>query len=339
MSATAPRVLLVTSEWPSPEHPNAGIFIQREVDCLRAAGAEIEVFAFRGRQQPGRYLAAWRELRRRFDLRQFDLLHAEFGQSGLVVWPAPRPLVITFQGSDLQGILGPDGRYTLAGRLLQRLSRALARRASEVIVVAEHLKNYLPVGVTAHVIPGGVDFERFRPLDRADARRALGLPPGRRLVLFAANPANPVKRFGLAQAALERLDPALNAELLTVSGRPHEQIPLYMNAADALLLTSRHEGSPNVVKEALACDLPVVSVDVGDVRSHLARVPGCALCADDRPETIAQALGAVLAAGQRVRGRAAIADLDERVIARRVLAVYAAALRRGAARPGDTDRC
>src|SRR4051812_3149449 len=99
-----------------------------------------------------------------------------------------------------------------------------------------------------------------------------------------------------------------------------------MNAADCLILTSMIEGSPNVVKEALACDLPVVSVPVGDVHERLRGVEGCEVTADDRPETIAAALERVLRRGGRVEGRAAVRQLDERILTQRVIEVYRSVL-------------
>jgi glycosyltransferase involved in cell wall biosynthesis len=103
-------------------------------------------------------------------------------------------------------------------------------------------------------------------------------------------------------------------------------MPYLMNACDAMVFTSRQEGSPNVVKEALACNLPVVSVPVGDVPERLRGVEGCELCADDRPETIAAALERVLRRGGRCNGREAVTALSENLMAQRVIAIYRAAL-------------
>ena len=114
---------------------------------------------------------------------------------------------------------------------------------------------------------------------------------------------------------------------------PHADIPYYMNACDALVFTSTQEGSPNVVKEALACDLPVVSVPVGDVATRLAGVAGCELCPDERPETIAGALARVLHRNERAAGRAAVRHLDERLLAQRVIEIYRSAVCRAPARP------
>jgi glycosyltransferase involved in cell wall biosynthesis len=115
-------------------------------------------------------------------------------------------------------------------------------------------------------------------------------------------------------------------ELLVVENEPPDKMPLYMNAADVLLLTSSREGSPNVVKEALACNLPVVAVDVGDVRERLGQVDGCIVTADDHPQTIAAALQKVIQLGERVAGRDAVRHLDIRTTTRQIINVYHQAL-------------
>jgi len=316
------RVLMLTSEWPTSEHPEWTPFLVHQVWRLREAGIEIIVFPFRGNKKPLNYLTAWWKLRQQQDIKKFDLIHAQFGQSGLLALPKRIPLVVTFHGSDLLGDVGADGRYTARGKLLQLLSRFIAGIADQNILVAGHLANCLPPKIPYHVIPCGIDFGLFRPTPQEQARRQLGLPLHKPLVLFVANPDNPIKRYRLAQEAVNLLKGKIEVELLTVCGVPHDLIPVFMNAGDALLLTSTHEGSPNVVKEALACNLPVVSVDVGDVRERIAGIEGCVLCEDYSPETIATGLAQVLQDHEHIQGREAIADLDERLVARRIVEVY-----------------
>ena len=141
-------------------------------------------------------------------------------------------------------------------------------------------------------------------------------------MLFAGSPDWPRKRYALARQAMDLLVKTLPAELIVAWGAPHSDIPYYMNACDALVFTSMQEGSPNVVKEALACNLPVVSVPVGDVPTRLAGVAGCQLCSDDRPETIAEALADVLHRNDRAAGREAVGSLDERALTERVIDIY-----------------
>ncbi len=321
------RVLMITSEWPTPELPNSGPFIRRQVEYLRRAGVRVDVFRYRGARNPLNYLRAWRQVRNKVSKTSYDLVHAQFGHSALLALPRRLPLVVTFRGSDLEGIVGRNGGYTIAGRILRRVSKCTARLADQVIIVAESLANHLPQR-DYHLIPSGLDLELFCPMPQAAARRQLDLPADKHLVLFAADPDNPVKRFPLAQAAAAILSGQFEVEMVVATDVPQALMPTYMSACDALLLTSLHEGSPNVVKEALACNLPVVSVDVGDVRHRMEAIDGCVLCTHDSPETIATGLAKVLKNKQRIDGRSAVGNLDERLLSELVISVYKQAVRR-----------
>jgi glycosyltransferase involved in cell wall biosynthesis len=326
------RVLMITSAWPTPGQPRTTHFIKRQAEFLRAAGVQLDVFQFQGEKKLNRYVRAWVRARRQLDPARYDLVHAQFGQSGLLALPKRLPLVVTFRGSDLLGIVSDvNGRYTWKGRILQRLSRLVARRADAVIVVSEHMKRWLPPSVRAAVIPSGLDLELFRPMSRDAARRALKLSLDRRYVLFVGNPAQARKRHDLARRAVDLLNRSCPAELTTAWGVAHTDMPLYMNACDVLICTSSQEGSPNMVKEALACELPVVSVPVGDVALRLGGINGCELCADDRPETLAAALARVLRRDRRIHSRDTVAELDERTLAGQVIEIYRTVLNGGRA--------
>jgi len=322
-AAPAIRVLMITSEWPVPDgRPRTTHFIKRQAEFLQAAGVDVDVFPFKGAGRPWNYVKAWLRVRRRVARGQYDLVHAQFGQSGLLAFPKRVPLVVTFRGDDLQGIEDARGRLTLGGRLLKLACQAIARRSDTTIVVSEHMKQLVHPSVPTRVIPSGLDLRLFRPMPRDEARLRLGMPLDKRLVLFAGDPTLPRKRFALARAALDVLNRSLAAELVVAWGVPHGDVPCFMSACDALVFTSMQEGSPNVVKEALACDLPVVSVAVGDVPARLRGVAGCELCADDRPETIAAALERVLRRRQRIAGHDAVQELDEHKLTQEVIAIY-----------------
>jgi len=326
----APRVFMITSGWPQPGQPQTTHFIKRQAEFLRAAGVHVDVFHFKGERRPWNYLLAWFRARRRLASGRYDLVHAQFGQSGLLALPKTLPMVVTYRGSDLLGIVGQGGKHTRAGRFLQWMTRRVAKRADAVIVVSEHMKHHLPPGVPATVLPSGLDLALFRPIPQDVARTHLGLAPDRRLVLFAGNPAVPRKRYELARRAVELVAGTPAAELIVAWAVPHTDMPYLMSACDALVFTSMQEGSPNVVKEALACNLPVVSVAVGDVRDRLRGIDGCELCADDRAETIAAALERVLARGQRIAGRERVVQLDETALTRQVIELYHTVLQRAA---------
>jgi glycosyltransferase involved in cell wall biosynthesis len=313
---------MVTSDWLWNSWGGPAVFIARQAEFLRREGVDVELFPFRGARHPSNYLAAWREVRRRVQGGRYDLVHAQFGQSGLTALPKHVPLVVTFRGDDLEGIIGENGRYIAAGWLLRFISRNVARRADAAIVVSEHMKQHLPRSVAAHVMPSGIDLDLFHPEPRDEVRRRLGLPLDQSLVLFVGNPALARKRHGLAQQAVDIVHRSMPTKLMIGWELPHHQIAALMNACDALVCTSMQEGSPNTVKEALACNLPVVSVPVGDVALRLRGVAGCELLPDDRVETIATALERVLRRGERIDGRSAVKHLDERLLTEHLIGIY-----------------
>ncbi|MGQ0763397.1 MAG: glycosyltransferase family 4 protein [Acidobacteriota bacterium] len=321
------RVLMITSEWPEPGVNVTSHFIKRQADFLRAAGIEVSVFPFKGAKNPFNYLRNWLRLRTMLRRQDYDLVHAQFGQSGLLVLPKRLPLVVTFRGSDLLGTVSDrTGSHMKISALHTFLSRVVAAQADAVIVVSEELKARLPDSIEAQVIPSGIDMKLFRPTEKQTARTRLGLSRDEKLVLFVGSPTQARKRGYLGERALEILNQSMQAKLVIAWMVPHTDIPLYMSACDALVFTSMQEGSPNVVKEALACDLPVVSVPVGDVAARLEGLEGCELCPDDNPETIAAALERVLTRGERIHGREAVKVLDERVTTARVVNIYQSVL-------------
>lgn len=322
------RVLMVTSEWPTAEKPLLVPFLVHQVEALRRAGVEVEVFPFRGARNPLNYLRAMWQFNRRYRDRgsRYDLVHAQFGQAALIPWPKLLPLVITFHGVDMLGQLSPDGRMTMQGRLLVRLGAIAARFADAVIIVSEEMRRNLPSSMTLHVVPTGVDLGSLPDLSRDEARRQLGLPLDERLALFVGDPRDPLKRYGRAQEAVAILNETLPTRLILGWGMPHHEIITLMHACDVLVVTSLQEGSPTIVKEALACRLPVVSVVVGDVVERLSGIEGCEVVSDHEPATIAAALARTLVRGERVDSRDAVAQLDEKVLAGRLIGIYKSVL-------------
>lgn len=325
--SSALKVLMITTNWPSPDRPSTSHFIKRQAEFLQAAGVDLDVFHFKGEKNPLSYAKAWLAVRRKLRSDRYDLVHAQFGQSGLMALPRRLPLVVTLRGSDILGTVSDeDGRYTFAGEINRRLTRLVASKADAVIMVSAHMASHLGPVRRPFVIPSGVDFDLFQTSPRDEARAQLGLSAEERLLLFVGNPAQKRKRFALAQAAVEILNQRLPARLVVAWGTPHTDIPKYVCACDALLFTSMQEGSPNVVKEALACNLPVVSVAVGDVEERIGPVEGCELCQDEAPEAIANMLERVLRRGARVAGRVSVEHLCEHAITRQVISVYRSVL-------------
>jgi glycosyltransferase involved in cell wall biosynthesis len=235
------------------------------------------------------------------------------------------PTVVSFCGSDLLGEnLSGKVRQLVAGYGI-RCSHQAARRASAVIVKSRNLALALPTDVDpgkVTVVPSGIDLERFRPLDRAECRERLGFRADGFHVLFAYSSGASVKRPWLAEAAAEMARAKQpDVEFHPMQGVSPDQVPLWINACDCLLLTSLHEGSPNVVKEALACNLPVVSVDVGDVAERLEGLEGCYL-SGDTPEELSEKLLQVYEGPRRVKSRGGIEELGIERTAYRLRALY-----------------
>lgn len=252
---------------------------------------------------------------------EFDLIHANYGLTAPHALAQLRlPVVLSLWGSDVFGQYG-------------WLSRLCAPLADEVVVMSPEMREALPCEAT--VIPHGVDFELFRPMSREQARERTGWADDSRHVLFAYPKAREEKNFPRARRVATAVDERLDVpvELQALDGRvSHEEMPVYLNAADALLVTSTHEGSPNTVKEALACNLPVVSTDVGDVAQRLDGVDLSTVATTD--EALVRALASILESPRRSNGRESIRDLSVEATARRLNQVYERVCRSGR-RPAD----
>jgi glycosyltransferase involved in cell wall biosynthesis len=327
------KVLVVTNMWPSPERPHWGAFIRSQVDSLAAAGCENTLYEIHGWRRTAEYGKALAELPRIARESGAELVHAHYGLSGAAALRVKVPLVVSFCGDDLLGRPDETGQLTLKSRLLLPLSFYAARRAHGVIVKTDEMRRVIHDVPDVHVIPNGVDLSQFTPEPREAARAALGWRTTGHVLLFAAQPSVRRKNWPLAQAACQLLAArGFDVRLEAVHDRPQAEIVRAMNAADVLLLPSFHEGSPNVVKEAMAVGLPVVAAPVGDCAERLRDVTH-SFVVPRTPAAFADAAAAVLAAGERSNGRDVIArTLSIESVAQRVLEVYREALARFRAR-------
>jgi teichuronic acid biosynthesis glycosyltransferase TuaC len=319
------RVLVLSNMQPDAAHPERGTFVRDQVaDLRRLPGLDIELYEF----PPGaRALArAALDLRRRFggpstlsrrpSRVPHDIVHAHYG---LTAWPAlavpARVHALTVHGNDMRH---PRTRM-ITGAALGKINLLAA--------VSSSLALELPgrrARARAQVLPCGVDLERFHPLPRAQARDELGLDPGKPYLLFSADPARAIKRYDLA---LE-LARAVNVELLTLGGVDPVQTPLWVNAVNAVLMPSGHEGFGLAVLEALACDVPVLTTPVGIHPEALRGVAGT-LCAPFELDRWRRALMPhVLAADPRIEGRAHAEPFSGPRMAERVVTAWHTALER-----------
>lgn len=316
------RVLVLTAMYPTPARPEFGSFVRTQVQSLRAAGADVDVMVIDGPNRKLMYPRAVPRLRARLAGRTADVVHAHYSYAGVVaVAQRAAPVVLTFHGDDLLGTRDARGRTELWSRPVAAAGRALGERVDGVIVQTEQMARRFRRG-DVHVLPHEVDLDVFRPTPREAARRALGLAADGRFVLFAASPSVAVKNFAMARdavAELRRKDPGI--ELIVCEHEPQPRLALFMSACDVLAFPSWQEGSPNVVKQAMACNLPIVATDVGDVRAVIGGTSGCHIVGFDSDE-LALRLGVELALRRRTDGREAVRHLAGDRVARRLLEIY-----------------
>jgi glycosyltransferase involved in cell wall biosynthesis len=319
-------VLVVTNGWPHETNDTYCVFIKRQTDSLIERGLHCDVLFVRGYRSPLAYLAAAGRLAVwSFGRRDYRLVHAHGGETALAAAFYRRcPLLFSYLGDDLLGTPGAAARISYLSRIRRGILRQHSRLATRTITKSREMQAALPAPVRTKnvVLPNGVDTGLFRPHDRTAARRAIGWPLEGRVALFAADPDVPRKRYSLAEAAVERARLELSDLRLEVArGISPDRVPLLMNASDCLLLTSSIEGSPNVVKEALMCNLPVVATPAGDVRELLDGVTPSYVCEPSAGQ-LAEALVDCLRVARRSDGRELSARLDARVVADALLDIY-----------------
>jgi teichuronic acid biosynthesis glycosyltransferase TuaC len=275
---------------------------------------DIRIFPIKGRGWKA-YVSGIIKLRKYLKSNHVDLIHAHYSHSAYIASLASRkPVVCSLMGSDVED-------YKI-NRLFIRLFASLFWKL--VIVKSEKLKYRLGYS-KAIVIPNGINLEIFKPTSQKISRKKIGYASNKKLILFLADPSRQEKNYQLASDAFGLLPSIKDTELLTVFNIHHNEVPDYMSAADVILLTSKREGSSNVIKEAMACNCPIVSTDVGDVKEVIGNTEGCYITSF-KLEDVVEKLKLALLFGKRTNGRKQIQYLDSSIIAGELLNVYKIAL-------------
>lgn len=283
-------------------------FIIEQAAALAAAGCDVDYFGVTGKGLRG-YLKSFPKLKSAIRSKSPDVIHAHYGLCGLLANLQRKvPVVTTYHGSDInvKSVL-PFSRMAMG---LSRFNIFVSQRTMDI---GRPCKNFA-------IVPCGVDITDLQTTAKDEARRRMSLEPGRKYVLFAGAFDNTVKNYPLAKRAMDRCQ---KSELIELKGYSREEVTLLMCAVDALLVTSFTEGSPQVVKEALACGCPVVCVDVGDAKSIISGVEGCAIVPRD-PASIAESIDKAIKHGPVPEGRERLValGLTNDIIAKRINSIY-----------------
>lgn len=288
-------------------------FITEQVEAVQKLGVECKFFGIVGKGIIG-YIRQLPRLEKA--IREFrpDLIHAHYGLSGLLAnYQRNIPVITTYHGSDIND-----------NRVLQLSKKAIKRSRFNIFVSQKNVDTAKPMGDYA-LIPCGINLEDYPLIDKTEARRIMGLDYGQKYILFPGSFDNPVKNANLAKDTLKEVP---EIKLLELKGYTRVQVITMMQAVDAMLLTSFSEGSPQVIKEALACGCPIVSVDVGDVAERVSGIDGCYVTSSNAA-SLTNALTKALAFGKRTRGRDAILrdGLTNDLIASRLINIYKACVK------------
>ncbi len=285
----------------------AFIYDQIEAVCRQDSSIIYECFFVKGKGVAG-YYSNLTLLKQKINKYAPNLIHAHGGHIGLLCGIQRKiPVVITFHGSDIN---------LSANRMISLSASMLCNRS---IFVSRQLKKKMPFksNVSA-VIPCGVDFDVFSPVDKASAKSESGFPENANYVLFSSSFENKVKNYPLAEKAMVGIS---RVHLKEIKNRSRAEVNLLINGAELLLLTSFSEGSPQIIKEAMACNCPIVATDVGDIRDVIGNTEGCYITTFD-PVDVAEKIKLALAFGKRTNGREKIGYLDNKIIAGKIIQVY-----------------
>ena len=315
------KVLFVSSG-----NSKAGIspIVRSQGESLTRNGIDLDYFTIVGKGIGG-YLKNIPHLRKYLATNNYDLIHAHYGLCGIVseLSRKPEKLVVSFMGDDLIGSNKNDGSYHLKSKLIIAINKYFAmNRYDYNIVKSEELKRKIKVVQKIRIIPNGVNLKTFFPLNKDVSRERLRIDKTQKRILFAANPERNEKNYPLAKKACETFGVS-NVNLKPLQNITQEILNLHYNAADVLVLTSYHEGSPNVIKEAMACNCAIVSTDVGDVKEVIGNTEGCYITSYD-PKDVAEKIKMALDFSKRTKGRDRIISmgLDSDSIAKKIITLY-----------------
>ena len=320
------NVLQIAGGLPTSERPSLQPFIKAQIDSLIKAGLNVQILDVKGYESILNYITYGKKVKQIVNEKKIDLIHAHYGYCGITALLAKtnKPIILSLMGSDLLGSPNTKGNITFKGRFDRFLTKFVSQRVNRLIVKSNEMKSKINFNMPIDVVPNGVDFSFFKPNNKKENRLKLGINEDDYVVLFLGDQKIGRKNFKLAKAGFDKFINDVktsNAHLLTPFGVSQKQVIDFMNAADVLLLTSFWEGSPNVIKESMACNLPIISVNVGDVNEVIKNTFNCFLV-DYSASEIAEKLKIIYDNRLPSNGREKISQFNDEIIAKKIIQIY-----------------
>jgi len=301
------------------------IFCKEQISALKKNGINIHSFYLSSRTNLLliiKELIRFKKIIRKY---QPDIIHAHFGTmtSFFCATTSLKPLIITFRGNDLNPIPNMNFLRDFFGKFLSQIS---ILRAKKIICVSLELKNRMWWKKNkAVILPSGVNTKIFYPQSQKYVRKILNLNNINKIIIFNAShkKQEKLKRLDIAKDVYNKVKEKVpNLKIIILRGKTlHNKIPIYLNAADCLLLTSDCEGSPNIVKEAMACNLPVVSFDVGDVKERLKKIYPSKVV-DKNIDEMTAAVIKILKSNERSNGFKNIMTISNETLIIKIIKLY-----------------
>ncbi len=299
------RVLFISSG-----NSKSGIspIIKNQGESLKKEGISIEYLTIKGRGIKG-YLKSIPRVRAYLKDNQYDIVHAHYWLSAIVTSLAgAKPIVVSLMGDDVKA----KRWFRWIIYIFHHISW------SRTIVKSKDM--YISLGIKdVYIVPNGVDLDRFRSIPKDIALKEVGWSDKKRHILFTSNPDRVEKNFTLAKKAFEYINDN-NLVLHYLKNIPNDRVPYYYNASDVIILTSFWEGSPNAIKEAMACNVPIVSTPVGDVDEVISNTKGCYISTFDYRDFASDIKRALKF--KKTDGREAIKHLKSEIIAKKIIDIY-----------------
>lgn len=350
------KILFLTNMYPTPSNPAYGAFIAGQITSLKTLGICEHIYFINGREKKRAYFRAIWDIAKLIREKPFELVHTHHSYCNYVLFAAMHmagkslPVVTTFHEGEVwlakkevskQSL--PYAQQSNSKGLSPRIFQCIReniflkmmalRWVNAVIAVDNKMITEFIVNRKNHLIyeiPCGVDIEVFNPLAKEECRSILSLPQNQYIIFFPSNPKRHEKGFHLLQDAIQLLDGNTRKmlQVITAGNIPHEKMPLYYNASDVVVHPSLYEASPTAIKEAMACNIPIVASGAGDTSKILGNLSGHFLCKLNSQD-IADKIKCSIEFEKRTEGRKRLIEmgLDHMSTAKKIKGVYEEVIR------------